>query len=118
MEVIIDGIVYVPKEKDKEVESIIVEHHHKFEVHPEELGKMNWEDAVKAVKELGDDWRLPTIEECFIMYNHKVIIANTYWSSSETGSTTAWTFSFSYGLAYGTNKNFTSYVRAVKYKLE
>jgi hypothetical protein len=38
MEVIIDGIVYVPKEKDKELESIIVEQHYKFEVHPDELG--------------------------------------------------------------------------------
>ena len=118
MEVVINGIVYVPKEKDKEVESIIVEQHYKFEVHPEELGKMNWEDAVKAVKELGDDWRLPTIEECFIMYNHKVIIANTYWSSTETGSRDAWTFTFSSGLAYFLNKNSPFYVRAVKYKLE
>ena len=120
MEVIINGIVYVPKKKDKEVESIIVEQHYKFEVHPEELGKMNWEDAVKAVKELGDDWRLPTIEECFIMYNHKVIIANTYWSSTEYDSTNAWYFNFGYGGAYNYsyNKNTTYYVRAVKYKLE
>lgn len=118
MEVVINGIVYVPKEKDKEVESIIVEQHYKFEVHPEELGKMNWEDAVKAVKELGDDWRLPTIEECFIMYNHKVIIANTYWGSAEIGFSSAWYFSFSNGNASYNVKANANYVRAVKYKLE
>lgn len=120
MEVIIDGIVYVPKEKDKEVESIIVEQHDKFEVHPEELGKMNWEDAVKAVKELGDDWRLPTIEECFIMYNHKVITTGNYWSSTEAGYSSAWSFDFYGGSAnYYGNKNYSAaYVRAVKYKLE
>jgi hypothetical protein len=114
MEVIIDGIVYVPKEKDKELESIIVEQHYKFEVHPEELGKMNWEDAVKAVKELGDDWRLPTIEECFIMYNHKVITTDSYWSSTGTNYGLAWSFLFNYGNAYYYNKNFTNYVRAVR----
>ena len=118
MEVVINGIVYVPKEKDKEVESIIVEQHYKFEVHPEELGKMNWEDAVKAVKELGDDWRLPTIEECFIMYNHKVITTGNYWSSTESVTSLAWYFSFGDGYAYYTYKNTTYYVRAVKYKLE
>jgi hypothetical protein len=114
MEVVINGIVYVPKEKDKEVESIIVEQHYKFEVHPEKLGEMNWEDAVKAVKELGDDWRLPTIEECFIMYNHKVITTGNYWSSAETATNFAWYFSFYYGTAYYYNKNSTDYVRAVR----
>lgn len=114
MEIVINGIVYVPKEKDKEVESIIVEQHYKFEIHPEELGKMNWEDAVKAVKELGDDWRLPTIEECFIMYNHKVIIANTYWSSTEFDFNFAWAFTFTNGSAYSSHKSSTYYVRAVR----
>jgi hypothetical protein len=118
MEVVINGIVYVPKKKDKEVESIIVEQHYKFEVHPEELGEMNWEDAVKAVKELGDDWRLPTIEECFIMYNHKVITTGNYWSSTEFGNFSAWSFGFYDGDAYHANKNGMYYVRAVKYKLE
>ena len=119
MEVVINGIVYVPKEKDKEVESIIVEQHYKFEVHPEELGEMNWEDAVKAVKELGDDWRLPTIEECFIMYNHKVITTGNYWSSTEFDGSLAWTFYFYNGDAFNfINKTNSNYVRAVKYKLE
>ena len=118
MEVVINGIVYVPKKKDKKIESIIVEQHYKFEVHPEELGEMNWEDAVKAVKELGDDWRLPTIEECFIMYNNKVITTGNYWSSTEYNYNYAWLFYFYRGSASSVNKAATAYVRAVKYKLE
>jgi hypothetical protein len=112
MEVVIDGIVYVPK--NKEVESVIVEQHFKFEVHPEELGEMTWEDAVKAVKELGSGWRLPTIEECFIMYRHKVITTAYYWSSSEYDFSNAWYFNFTNGLANNLNKYTTYYVRAVK----
>ena len=114
MEVVIDGIVYVPKEKDTKVEPIIVEQHGKFEVHPEELGEMIWGDAVKAVKELGDDWRLPTIEECFIMYNHKVITTGNYWSSSEYLIYSAWYFGFTNGNANYSNKNLTNYVRVVR----
>ena len=34
MEVVIDGIVYVPKELRKKVEPVIVEKNYKFEVHP------------------------------------------------------------------------------------
>jgi hypothetical protein len=112
MEVIIDGIVYIPK--NKEVESVIVEQHFKFEVHPEELGEMTWEDAVKAVKELGSGWRLPTIEECFIMYRHKVITSAAYWSSSESGYGSAWYFYFNNGFANYYDKFSTGFVRAVK----
>jgi hypothetical protein len=112
MEIIIDGIVYVPK--NKEVESVIVEQHFKFEVHPEELGEMTWEDAVKAVKELGSSWRLPTIEECFIMYRHKVITTAFYWSSTELDNYDAWYFYFNNGNAYINDKYYTYYVRAVK----
>jgi hypothetical protein len=114
MEVIIDGIVYIPKEKDKEVESVILERYYKFEVHPEELGKMTWEEAIKIVKELGDDWRLPTIEECFIMYSNKVITTGNYWSSTEYDGANAWTFYFLNGSAYHFYKINTYYVRAVR----
>ena len=114
MEVVIDGIVYVPKEKDKKVEPIIIEQHYKFEVHPEKLNKMNWEDAVKTVKELGDDWRLPTIKECFIMYNHKVITTDNYWSSKEFDSNYAWTFYFSNDTVNYDYKTSNYLVRAVR----
>jgi len=115
MEVVIDGIVYVPKEKDAKVEPVILEEHFKFEVHAENLGEMNWKDAVKAVKKLGDGWRLPTVEECSIMYRNQVITENYYWSSTEgDDSYDAWGFSFSYGYTYSYGKNNTYYVRAVR----
>ena len=31
-----------------------------LEVMTEDLGEMNWEDAMKACADLGDGWRLPT----------------------------------------------------------
>lgn len=114
MEVVIDGIVYVPKEKDKEVESIIVKQYNEFHVYPNELGKMNWEDAVKAVKELGNNWRLPTIEECFIMYNHKIITTGYYWSSTEYCDNFAYSFDFSGGYASSDYKTSTNAVRGVR----
>jgi hypothetical protein len=69
MKVVINGIVYVPKQEDAKVkvEPVVLEEHYKFEVHAENLGDMTWNDAVKAVEKLGDGWRLPTIEECFII---------------------------------------------------
>ena len=108
MEVVINGIVYVPKELEKEVEPIIVEKNYKFEVHPvKSTNELQWDDAVAYAKSLGDDWRLPTIEECFIMYNNKVITEDTYWSSSEYDNNTAWTFNFTNGDAYLNNKTNT-----------
>jgi len=82
MEVVIDGIVYVPKELRKKVEPVIVEKNYKFELHPIiSNDKLKWDDAVAYAKSLGDGWRLPTIEECFIMYNNKVITEGACWSS-------------------------------------
>ena len=116
MEVVINGIVYVPKEEDKEVESVILEEHFKFELHPIiSNDKLKWDDAVAYAKSLGDGWRLPTIEECFIMYNNKVITEDVYWSSSEDDNNNAWYFNFTNGVAYYySNKTITFFVRAVR----
>ena len=116
MEVVIDGIVYVPKELEKEVEPIILEKNYKFELHPIiSNNKLTWDDAVAYAKSLGDGWRLPTIEECFIMYNNKVITEEAYWSSSESNSSYAWNFTFTYGTADFVNYKLSTYfVRAVR----
>ena len=116
MEVVINGIVYVPKELRKKVEPVIVEKNYKFELHPIiSNDKLKWDDAVAYAKSLGDGWRLPTIEECFIMYNNKVITEETCWSSSEYSDTNlAWIFKFKYGNANNFNKNDTYFVRAVR----
>jgi hypothetical protein len=41
-------------------EPIIIE---TLEVWPEDLGEMDWTEAMERVKELGPGWRLPTVEE-------------------------------------------------------
>ena len=115
MEVVIDGIVYVPKEEDAKVEPVIVEKNYKFELHPIiSNNELKWEDAVAYAKSLGNDWRLPTIEECFIMYNNKVITEEACWSSSEYNNNSAWYFEFNNGLAYYYNKDSIYFVRAVR----
>jgi hypothetical protein len=115
MEVVIDGIVYVPKELRKKVEPVIVEKNYKFELHPIiSNNKLKWDDAVAYAKSLGDGWRLPTIEECFIMYNNKVITEDMCWSSSESSSNSAWAFYFYNGNASTNYKTSTYFVRAVR----
>lgn len=67
-----------------------------FEVYPHDLPKlMTYLEADKAVKELGDGWRIPTLEELRLMYKNKDKIGgfctedygsdypDWYWSSSE-----------------------------------
>ena len=55
---------------------------------------MNWWDAIKACKKLGNGWRLPSIDELGAMYEqlHKQDKGNFknewYWSSSTSGRTT------------------------------
>ena len=113
-EIIIDGVTYTltPKEEKK---SLIVKEEYHFELHPEKAtNKMTWEEAVKYCKELGDGWRLPTIEECFMIHNNKLITEDCYWSSTENDSSYAWGFSFGSGGAFSSSKSNTYYVRAVK----
>jgi len=115
MEVVIDGIVYVPKELEKKVEPVIVEKNYKFELHPIiSNNELKWNDALAYAESLGDGWRLPTIEECFIMYNNKIITQAAYWSSSEYSYNGAWYFEFNYGYALNIYKNDTYFVRAVR----
>jgi hypothetical protein len=115
MEVVIDGIIYVPKELEKKVEPVIVEKNYKFELHPIiSTNKLHWDDAVAYAKSLGDGWRLPTIEESFILYNNKIITEAAYWSSSEATNYYAWYFYFSSGDAFNINKYNTYFVRAVR----
>ena len=89
-----------------------------LEVMTKDLGEMNWYDAMKACADLGDGWRLPTIEELTILHQNKDKIggfANKYyWSSKEGGSTNAYGFPFGDGFSYDYGKGYKSYVRAVR----
>jgi hypothetical protein len=99
----------------KEAQPITISESFSFEIYPTDLGEMKWDEAKKTCADLGDGWRLPTIEECFIMYRNKAINKAYCWSSTEYVYNSAWYFSFNDGAAYYYgNKNSTYYVRAVR----
>ena len=89
-----------------------------FEVYPNDLGEMNWEDAKKACADLGGGWRLPTRLELLIMYDNKDEIggfANRYyWSSTKFGNGSAWIQGFTSGNQDFGSKVTNYYVRAVR----
>jgi hypothetical protein len=90
-----------------------------------DLGRMPWDDARTACDELilngYSDWHLPTKEELNALYVNLIQVGvrgfgdSYYWSSSETSSTTGWSFDFNGGNVanYGV-KNLSNYVRAVR----
>ena len=89
-----------------------------LEVMTEDLGEMNWDDAKKACKNLGDGWRLPTKDELNLLYENKEKIGgfaiNYYWSSTEYDNGDAWYQSFPNGHQDNVFKNLANYVRAVR----
>ena len=89
-----------------------------LKVMTDDLGEMNWEEAVKACKNLGYGWRLPTKEELNILYENKDKIggfaSSNYWSSTEYGSYTAWGQGFDIGDQTNFSKSSPYYVRAVR----
>jgi hypothetical protein len=84
-----------------------------LEVMKTDLGTMTWEDAVKACKKLGGDWRLPTKEECKNIHKYKDRIGGftteSYWVSAEGDSH----YFYSSG-DYSDGKDGTRHVRAVR----
>ena len=90
-----------------------------FEVMTEDLGKMNWDAAMKACADLGDGWRLPTRLELLLMYNKQDEIGgfadNYYWSSTEYSNTDAWQQNFGNGLEVHNSKSSNApNVRAIR----
>ena len=89
-----------------------------LKVMTDDLGEMNWEEAVKACKNLGYGWRLPTKEELNILYENKDKIGgfanNFYWSSTEYDLYIAWGQYFDYGSQNLNYKTYNNYVRAVR----
>ena len=84
----------------------------------DDLGCMNWHEAIVACKKLGPGWRLPTKDELNMLYENKEEIGgfanNFYWSSTEYGNYVAWSQNFSSGVQGGGIKDTTDYVRAVR----
>lgn len=96
---------------------LVIKRELNFEIHPDELGKMNWNEAIAKVKELGDGWRLPTLTELQLIWDsqHKDLFQKEwYWSSSEFDSYAAWEFGFNAGNTNYYNKDYLNYVRAVR----
>ena len=90
-----------------------------FEVYPNDLGEMTWDEAMKACADLGDGWRLPNRLELILMHNNQDELGgfanNSYWSSTEFDTTNAWDQNFYDGLQFNNNKfNYFFYVRAVR----
>jgi|TARA_R110000803_G_scaffold88896_2_gene155929 hypothetical protein len=82
------------------------------------LGHMNWHEAIVACKKLGIGWRLPTKDELDMLYENREEIGgfanNYYWSSSEDDFNFAWLQDFLVGLQTSNSKSLAYYVRAVR----
>ena len=89
-----------------------------FEVYPNDLGEMTWNDAMKACADLGDGWRLPTRLELLLMHINQDGLGgfanNYYWSSSEDDFNFAWLQDFLVGLQTSNSKSLAYYVRDVR----
>ena len=61
-----------------------------LEVMTEDLGRMNWDNAMKACADLEGGWRLPTKDEMNLLYEHyadiQVWTYGDYWASTEESS--------------------------------
>ena len=82
-----------------------------------DLGRMNWEEAKKACADLGDGWRLPTMDELKKMYEFKDKIGGfeyDFYKSSTENDDGVWSFFFGQGYASSGPKSATSFVRAVR----
>ena len=91
-----------------------------LEVMTQDLGNMNWGDAMKACADLGDGWRLPTKEEWIGLDENKDKIVDFeetfYWSSTEGDSNDAWVQDLGYndGGQFVFDKSGNIEVRAVR----
>lgn len=116
--VTIDGVEYSLTPIEKQPKPIILEQTLKFEVHPEDLGQYSWNYAKIVCAELGDGWRLPTIEELHFMRLNSSVIGNFaaahYWSYSEYNDNLAWSENFSNGYQNFNYKRNIFHVRAVR----
>ena len=117
--VIINGVEYIPKETWTDPDTGLIWESQETDK------RMSWKKALEYTETLGDNWRLPTVQELITLIDFSKInpackIANThcsyYWSSTTYayGTYSAWYVSFGNGgVSYG-NKSGSYYVRCVK----
>jgi len=70
-------------------------------------GELNWFQAVRACSNMGQGWRLPSIEELKVIYSDIYLKGKggnfkekIYWSSTEIDSELAWIFLMETGQAF------------------
>ena len=92
-----------------------------LDVMTKDLGEMNWEEAKKACADLGDGWRLPTIDELNQMFSKYENLLGGFkskilWSSySEDNNDNARSLDFfDFGFTNRTTKNDVCFVVAVR----
>jgi hypothetical protein len=124
MEVIIDGITYIPKEQPQQT---WLDPDTGLEWHWE-MKKLPWKDARKYAKSLGDGWRLPTIHELITLVDYSLIgnvtktsvpiknVASPYWTSTSVANVSgyAWSVSFRSGSVSSYDKSVSNDVRCVR----
>jgi hypothetical protein len=81
--------------------------------------EMNWDDAIKACKSLGNGWRLPNKDELNLLFQNKykigVFANNYYWSSTEGPVLSSfWFKGFANGSQSYCDKSFIFFVRAIR----
>jgi len=83
---------------------------------------MPWQEAMDYASELElggyNDWRLPTVEELKMLWEHGLFpeASSYYWSSSSgaNGTNGAWVVYFSNGYVYNDNRAYNYYARCVR----
>ena len=109
-------------EENKRIESLIFKSDYArigdIEIMSEDLGKMNWQDANEACKNLGNNWRLPTKEELNILFLNRDFIGDfakfNYWCSSEYDELSSWYQHLEYGIQMYSLKDSEYLVRAIR----
>jgi len=96
----------------------------KIEWHKESAGPMDWDEAVKYCKDMGDGWRLPNIQELVSIVDYDKDHMDSdldmktayYWSSNEYANIPqlAWHVFFPVGLVGHFSKSYKNYVRAIR----
>ena len=123
MEVINDGVIYAPKEQPQQT---WVDHKTGLEWHWE-AKELPWEEGVNYAKSLGNDWRVPSIEELETLLDRSKYApamreevpfkdVSHYWSSTTYASHTdyAWFVTFNVGRVDYNGKPGNGYVRCVR----
>ena len=83
------------------------------------MDKTDWEDAWKLTEKLGNEWRLPSIEELRILYrdyhlNKAGLFKNEVYWSGDAGAQAALLFDFSNGTELTTWDRKYAIVRPVR----